>query len=344
MTNIRYRAIMQQHGDPSIVTIAVDSVDELVRRHYDLDPIALVRSDGEAASVTKLITAEGAWAVKIMAALPGVADLVIWQGELSDRTRASGLPVARLMHSRDHGHTVVTSLGSLPYVMQVTEWLDAAPVAAATPSSTLLRDIGRTAGRFSTALASAPPPPSGLSHAWELRRTIESLDAALAQVSPGPERTTLISARDRFASEAAPLLAGLRDQVVHHDLHDENLLTDGEKVTGVLDFGDAVRSARIAELVVAAAYASRRTEHPVDALLDVVGGWVAETWLDGKEARVMLPAVIGRLATNAAMWMARSGGERADYARSRSTGSVNTIEKLMMHGTDEFVDAVHALY
>lgn len=335
---------MQQHGDPAIVTIAADAVDELVRRHYDLHPIALVRSDGEAASVTKLTTADGAWAVKIMAALPGVADLVMWQGELSERTRARGLPVARLMPSRDTGHTVVTSLGTVSYVMQVSQWLDAAPVAAGTPSSALLRDIGRTAGRFSTALASAPPPPSGLSHAWEFRRTIESVDAALSRVPSGPERTTLLSARERFAEEAAPILADLRDQVVHHDLHDENLLTDGQKITGVLDFGDAVRSARVAELVVAAAYASRRTDDPVDALLDVVTGWISETWLDDEEARVILPAVIGRLTTNAATWMARAGGQRADYARSRSAGSLNTIEKLMKHGTDEFVDAVHALY
>lgn len=160
---------------------------------------------------------------------------------MSECTSASGLPVARLKRSRGGEHTVVTAVGSLPFVMQVTEWLDAAPVAAGIPSSSLLRDIGYTAGRVSVALASAPPPPSDVSHPWDLRHTIESLDIALTRIPPGLSRATLLSARERFVAEASPLFPYLRLQVVHHDLHDENLLTDGEKVTGVLDFGDAVR-------------------------------------------------------------------------------------------------------
>ncbi|HWU32772.1 MAG TPA: phosphotransferase [Marmoricola sp.] len=335
---------MQQPHDSALVTIALDAVGELVRYHYDLVPTSLSRSDGEAASVTKLTTAEGSWAAKIMAAAPGVVDLVAWQGELSERTRASGLPVARLKRSRGGEHAVVAVWGSLPFVMQVTEWLDAAPVAAGIPSSSLLRDIGYTAGRVSLALASAPPPPSDVSHIWDLRRTIESLDIALSRIPPGRSRATLLAARERFATEASPLLPDLRMQVVHHDLHDENLLTDGERITGVLDFGDAVRGVRVAELIVAAAYASRRSEHPANALRDVIAGWLAVTELDDAESRMILPAVIGRLATNAALWMARAGGERADYARSRIAGSLDTIDRLIDTNTDGFVGTVRERY
>ena len=52
----------------------------------------------------------------------------------------------------------------------------------------------------------------------------------------------------------APRLAGAATQVIHTDFHGENLLTDGSRVTGILDFGDALTGPVAMDVGVAACY------------------------------------------------------------------------------------------
>ena len=52
----------------------------------------------------------------------------------------------------------------------------------------------------------------------------------------------------------APRLAGVATQVIHTDFHGENLLTDGARVTGILDFGDALTGPVAMDVGVAACY------------------------------------------------------------------------------------------
>ncbi len=334
---------MPKSQETTVVTMSADDVKDLVQRYYRLTPMSATGSDGEAASVTRIVSSEGVWAAKIFTAEPGVSDVVRWQGELSERAREFGLPVARLLPARDGSLTVSARLRTQPLVIQLTEWLGWKPVAAFRPGASLLYDIGRTAARFSQAFAGAPLPPHDVGHIWELSRTVESLGHALSKIPTGRPRDTLKIARQRFVREVVDLLPELPRGIVHHDLHDENLLSDGEQVTGILDFGDAVYGARVAELIVAGAYAARRSNDPGAALLHVVRGWSSVTSLDESERRVILPGAIARLATNAATWAIRSEGQRGDYARSRAEGSLTTIEALMPYDTNEFVRGIRIL-
>lgn len=155
---------------------------------------------------------------------------------------------------------------------------------------------------------------------------------------PVQAKTTSLS---RFSREVLPQLDSLPRAVVHHDLHDANLLTsadaDGRRyVSGILDFGDTVHGVRVAELAVAAAYAARPCADPVGALLTVLAGWVdAGAELTALERQVLYPAAIGRLAVNAAVWASRSAGPRGDYARARANGSLDALGRMLAVSTAE---------
>jgi Ser/Thr protein kinase RdoA (MazF antagonist) len=63
----------------------------------------------------------------------------------------------------------------------------------------------------------------------------------------------------------------LRSQVIHDDLHSGNVLVDSDShttITGVIDFGDIVRSPLIVDVAVAAAYLIADGQDP---LVDIVG-------------------------------------------------------------------------
>ena len=100
-------------------------------------------------------------------------------------------------------------------------------------------------------------------------------------------------------------------------------------VSGILDFGDLLDGPKVAELAVAAAYAIRRTSHPLDALETVVSGWTAVRPLTSQECSVIFPIAVARLAVNAAVWSARLASSRGEYGQARMGGSVEAVERCL---------------
>lgn len=60
----------------------------------------------------------------------------------------------------------------------------------------------------------------------------------------------------RFEQEVVPVMAALPRAVTQNDANDHNILcnADGTAVTGILDFGDMVHTARVFELGITVAY------------------------------------------------------------------------------------------
>jgi hydroxylysine kinase len=131
----------------------------------------------------------------------------------------------------------------------VLTWLDGDPVLDSPQTPALLADAGRMLGRLNRALADFEHPAADRDLAWDLPH-LPDLRAHATE----PLQLEVI---DRFATEVVPVLASLPHQVIHNDGHPGNLLVDSARpdaVAGILDFGDAVRSARVCDLAVALAY------------------------------------------------------------------------------------------
>ncbi|WP_269770077.1 phosphotransferase [Brevibacterium antiquum] len=181
-----------------------------------------------------------------------------------------------------------------------------------------------------------PQPPIAVSHVWELRRTVDTLSNAMSRVEDPQLWSILDESRTRFLCACDGRMDELPHGVVHHDLHDANLLVDAseEAVTGVLDFGDMVWGPRIAELAVPAAYASRGAAQPVEAFIQVAEGWGSSIDLQAEEIDLLLEAAIGRLAVNLAVWTARGQSERGGYALSRSKGTERVLREFLCVDAD----------
>lgn len=327
------------------VTLRAESVRRLLRARYGLRAARIEPVGAEAATVCRVTTDTGdRLAVKVMA---GDAEISRWHGSIMARLGDLGLPVPRVVP--DLSGAVTPQAGDVH--MQVTTWLDGQPYAEVTMDPGLLTDIGRTAARVRLAmsgleLSGLAKPPVPVTHQWELSRSAASVAAALESVSDRRTVSVARAALARFSREVAPHLAELPRGVVHHDLHDSNLLTSCDPagrryVSGILDFGDTVPGPRVAELAVAAAYAARPCADPAGALLTVVSGWAAAgAELTALEGAVLYPAAIARLAVNLAVWAARAGGPRGDYARTRASGSLDALDRMLAVPTGEVARAI----
>lgn len=317
-----------------MLTLDAESVGGLLLSRYGLRAVDVEFLGAEEATVCRVTTPAGdQFAVKVMANDP----VNRWHRSILAQAGGRGLPVPSVL--RDLSGEVTSDAGDVQ--LQVTRWLPGVPYADVTMDRDLLSDIGRTAARLRLAMSGAAPPPVPVTHMWELSRTESSIRAALESVSDRETISLARAALTRFSREVLPYLESLPRAVVHHDLHDSNLLTSVDAggrryVSGILDFGDTVYGVRVAELAVAAAYAARPCADPVGALLTVVSGWFsAGAELTALERQVLYPAAIGRLAVNAAVWASRSAGPRAGYAKTRSAGSLDALDRMLTHSTTE---------
>src|SRR5262249_27882920 len=108
--------------------------------------------------------------------------------------------------------------------------------------------------------------------------------------------------RQRLVERLDPKLPGLRQSVIHNDANDYNVLVDdaGDRVVGLLDFGDIVVSVTAQEAAVAIVYAMFHRADALSVVGPIIGGFDAECPLNDDELDVMPELILGRLGLSLA--------------------------------------------
>lgn len=331
---------------PTGLVLSAAEVKSILAQEYGLFDARVDLIPSEIATVCRVTVAEGVMAFKALPSDLVNAAEVIWQGDVMTAVHQRGLPVAELRPDRAGRATSQTTVNGRDLLVQISTWLPGKPLAdLEVIDDGLLTEIGALAAHLSLVLGAAPPPPSPPTHRWELSRSKHSIDEALVAVTDPQTRDLCTRAGELFDRAVGPRLNSLPRALVHHDLHDSNLLTSMESggrryLSGLLDFGDLVVGVRVAELAVAAAYACRHHSDPVAALLQVASGWGEIVPLDRSEAEVLLPAAIARLGVNAAVWSSQLNTNRREYALSRATGSLQTLQILLAADINEVTELI----
>ncbi|WP_027349007.1 phosphotransferase [Halotalea alkalilenta] len=227
------------------------------------------------------------------------------------------LPVPRVVTSLS-GETVPryrSALGA-PCVARLSTYLHGQPLADLPVSSDRRRALGTLAAELDLALEDFHHPamrlklPWDLQHAADLRPLIETI------IEPGT-RQLAIAGLERFERHAAAALAGLRRQAIHNDLNSHNLLVDehGERVAGIIDFGDMVCAPRINELAIAVSYQLALDDTSWHQALAVVEGYHRVAPLQAIEVGLLPELVIARLmmVVTISQWRAARAPDNADY-------------------------------
>ncbi|MEP7009897.1 MAG: aminotransferase class III-fold pyridoxal phosphate-dependent enzyme [Acidobacteriota bacterium] len=213
-------------------------------------------------------------------------------------------------------------------------WIPGRPLAEVevrTPE--LLSGVGRLLGRVGVALSEFEHPALDRELRWDLVRAgwiRERLDA----IKFPAHRAVVERALARFDAEAVPVLATLPKVAIHGDANDWNVLVQGgsgraPEAVSLIDFGDMVRSPRICDLAIGAAYALFGVDDPLAALEHVVAGYAQVAPLTEIEVEILAPLVAMRLAvsvTNAAI--RRSLAPHDPYVSVSAAPAWATLEAL----------------
>jgi Ser/Thr protein kinase RdoA (MazF antagonist) len=321
-----------RNPSPRTLTIPRSESTRLLREHYGIEAVGLTPLHSELSTVVGVDLADGTRRVfRASASSPRELVLAHWRIGAADRLDDSGIPTGRSVPALSGEKVVEAETSDGPAALHVGEWLDGFMLSAALPTPFLMRAVGEAAARVSAGLADWPAPPAEVAHPWELLRTVETIQATVHSVTDPAARRLVDEALARFTATVEPRLADLPHQVVHHDLHDSNILVDtaSERVTGVLDFGDMVWGPRIADLAIPGTHGARSSLDPTSAFIEVAEGWGRVSALEPEEIDLVFTAGLGRLAVTLSVWTDRANTERAEYARARSARTAKTLRRLL---------------
>ena len=322
---------------------------EIARRHYGVIATA-ERLPSEFDDTFRLVGLDGSgWLLKVGAdpvAVPGPG--VGFQTALLLHLAAVApeLPVQRVVATLDGRAEIAVSVpfdasaagSGSGRLVRMTSWLDGRLLGAAPSSAGLRRDIGGTLARLNVALRGFTHPGARRSHRWDLQN-FGALRPLLAEL-PGDGRGGLADCLDRFDAVVAPRLAACATQVIHTDFHGENLLTDGSRVTGILDFGDALAGPVAMDVGVAACYQLGGGGPGEDLLapaLDVVAGYHAVDPLSGLDLSLVAEFVVARVAARIILSQAHAARDPANagYLLRRTPAAIAHLASLRAIGIDE---------
>jgi len=147
---------------------------------------------------------------------------------------------------------------------------------------------------------------------WDLQYCL--LNRSKIKYITDPSKAKLVEYYfDLFEHFVLPELADLRHSIIHNDLNDYNILTDGNKITGVIDFGDIAYAPLINEIAIALAYIMLGKEKPFETAHQVIRGYQSLYPLNKEELNLyyLIPARICTSVCNSAEFKAK--GKDTEY-------------------------------
>jgi len=146
-------------------------------------------------------------------------------------------------------------------------------------------------------------PAAHRNHRWNLAEAGQHRDKI--SLVEDPEKQALLAwgfdAWERVKND----LKSLQWQFIHGDMNRENILVRGDRVTGLVDFGDSCFNPVVCDLAICLAYVMMDRDDPLETAAIVTGAYHEIRPLTEAELSVLLPLVCGRLAVSIAVSMSR---------------------------------------
>ncbi|MGB1250015.1 MAG: aminotransferase class III-fold pyridoxal phosphate-dependent enzyme [Candidatus Promineifilaceae bacterium] len=200
-----------------------------------------------------------------------------------------------------------TTVGESTHFVRLVSYLEGDTMSnVGRHSAEFLHHLGQTVGQIDHALNDFDHPALHYNFHWDLAQGMQVIEQHLDKVSDAEMRGLIERVSAEYTQLTAPLLPTLRQNVIHNDANDNNVILGGgsdlytrnQAVTGVIDFGDMIYTHRINDLAIAIAYAILDKPDPLATAAHIVRGYHGANPLTDDEFKVLWNLVQMRLCTS----------------------------------------------
>ena len=211
---------------------------------------------------------------------------------------------------------------------RLLEFVPGTFLAEADQSDQLLIDFGRKVAEVSEILAPFENlAVKSMKHHWDLTHFLEL--RSWSSFIKDPSIKKLVDYQfDQYQQEASDRIINCPRQIIHGDLNDWNVLTEGHQITGIIDFGDMCFAARINELAIAMVYIMMNSNNPMEKAVTMFRGY-SEVIKLSEEETVLLPyQILARLCQSICHANKRvTEGTDTDYVLVSQRPIVNLLKQ-----------------
>ena len=320
-----------------VPAFGVAAARELLREHWALEPLSLVRLPSERDQNFRVDTAAGRYVLKIAnrAEPAGVTRL---QTAALRHVAACDpdVPVPRVMPTGAGAHEAFVD-GS---TVRLLTWMHGVPWHLAPASRAQRRSVATGHARLVLALGGFASDQRPAELQWDVQHAAKLRDQL--DVVPAELRRAVEAALDCFEARAAPMLARLPRQFVHNDIQPHNVVVDAQdtdRMSGILDFGDFAYTPAVCDLGVAAAYQVLPGAHPLETVGEYVAAFHAARPLEACELEALPALILARQATTIVITSRRAltHADNAAYILRNQPATRSGLAQLLPLGYDDVV-------
>ena len=251
------------------------------------------------------------------------------------------LPVPRIIGNRDGRSffTIADGHGQSRMVRMLT-YLEGMPLDRLEPAGDELARVGATLARLRLAMADFSHPHDEREIAWDVQH-LPKLAFLLDSVADPGHRAMLAEGLDRF-SRIESRLKACRRQVLHNDFSRSNIVVDRNSpafVTGVIDFGDAVRTYIVVDLSTALLNQLDPAGGPAmfEPCRNLLAGYLAVADLTAEEIEVLPHLIMARVIARALIttWRARQFPDNEPYIMRNTHQGWGQLRRFLSLPADE---------
>jgi len=249
------------------------------------------------------------------------------------------LPIPKVIPDLDGRLLSHVKIAGETHIIRVLSWLDGVERDDPVAPPKLAAELGCLLARLGLALRDFTHPGSDHDLLWDLKRA-SSLRELIVYSEGSSEYDLILQTLDRFEQRVEPKLLSLRSQVIFNDLHAGNVLVhqdDRMCVSGIIDFGDLIRSPLINDLAVALAYQLSPGEDPLAGALPMIAAYHSVCPLHVQEMDLLTDLVRTRLITTLIIGACRSQlfPENTEYLLSSKASASNALNKLQVLSSED---------
>ncbi|WP_248732424.1 aminotransferase [Pseudomonas sp. MWU13-2517] len=281
--------------------VSPDQAAQLLKQHYGLD--GSLRSLGSQQDLNYKIDSErGRFVLKISRGDYAAIELQAQHAALKDLQGREHIRVPKVIQTLEGDELLTVSLDGQTLHVRLLEYIDGRPLTDLPHlSREVIAGFGALCGRMSQALAGFEHPGLERTLQWDPRHAQELITHLLNTLDDLPHRVALTQVARQVDECIRPLAHRLPWQAVHMDITDDNVVWQRDaqrhwQCQGVIDFGDLVRTWRIADLSVTCAALLHHAEGDPFVILPAIQACHVVTPLQREELQVLWPLIVARAA------------------------------------------------
>ncbi|MEI3853172.1 MULTISPECIES: aminotransferase [unclassified Ensifer] len=282
--------------------VSAEEAQALLAEHYGLSG-TISELGSQQDRNYRIDTGERRYVLKICRAEYGGLELEAQNAALQHLSqRLTSARVAEVVPSLKGEAIESVTVRDQDYRIRLLNFLDGEPLTRRKHlSREAVSALGALAGRLAAALQDFEHPGLERELQWDLRRAGPVVLHLLADMPDQQRKKRIAEIMVGAMRRLQPLTAELRIQAIHHDVTDDNVVSQpdasGRPIPdGVIDFGDILKGWLVAELAVTCASLLHHADGDPWFILPAVKGFHAACPLTEVELKALWPLIVARAA------------------------------------------------